>query len=74
MEIGAGEAAAAAAETKWQGATLRELLHYEFSAVGVAADAGGVFVAEARGVRGLRRRLASRRLHPARERSRTSTT
>jgi len=33
-------------ETNWQGATLRPLLHYEFSAVGVAADAGGVFVAD----------------------------
>ncbi|HUT88999.1 MAG TPA: signaling protein [Thermoguttaceae bacterium] len=47
VRMGAGGAASAAAETKWHGATLRELLHYEFSAVGVAADAGGVFVAEA---------------------------
>ena len=31
----------------WQGATLRELEGLEFSALGVAADAGGVLVAEA---------------------------
>lgn len=43
-----GEASSAgAAGVKWQGATLRDLLHYEYSAVGVAADAGGAFVAEA---------------------------
>jgi membrane-associated protease RseP (regulator of RpoE activity) len=46
VKSGAGDSSAAAAETKWQGATLRELMHYEFSAIGVAADAGGVFVAE----------------------------
>lgn len=32
---------------QWRGATLRELEGLEFSAVGVAADAGGVFVVEA---------------------------
>ena len=46
VQIGAGESSAAAAETTCQGAALRELMHYEFSAIGVAADAGGVFVAE----------------------------
>ena len=46
VRIGAGETASAGTEIRWLGATLRELLHYEFSAVGVAADAGGVFVAE----------------------------
>jgi len=30
----------------WQGSTLRELEGLEFSALGVAADAGGAFVAE----------------------------
>lgn len=43
----ARESSASAAEIQWQGATLRELMHYEFSAIGVAADAAGVFVAEA---------------------------
>lgn len=42
---GAGDGAGAA-ETRWEGATLRLLLHYEFSAIGVAADAAGIFVAE----------------------------
>lgn len=35
------------AEVRWRGATLRELLHYEFSAVGLPMDARGVFVADA---------------------------
>jgi len=39
---------AAVREIDWRGATLRELLHYEFSAVGVAADAGGLLVVDAR--------------------------
>ena len=38
---------AASATWPWQGATLRELEGLEFSALGVAADAGGAFVAEA---------------------------
>ncbi len=47
VKIVAGEATTSATvETKWQGATLRALLPYEFSALGVAADAGGIFVAE----------------------------
>ena len=47
VKVASGDATSArAAETKWQGATLRELLHYEFSALGVAADAGGVLAAE----------------------------
>ena len=46
VKIGGGDASVAKAETKWQGATLRELAGEEFSAVGVAADAHGVFVAE----------------------------
>ena len=48
VSIGVGGAASASATAaKWQGATLRELLHYEYSSVGVAADAGGIFVADA---------------------------
>ena len=48
VTIGAGgSASAVATETNWHGATLRELVHWKFSAVGVAADAGGAFVAEA---------------------------
>ena len=38
--------APAGREVRWLGASLRELLHWEFSALGVAADGGGVFVAE----------------------------
>lgn len=33
-------------ELRFRGARLRELMHYEFSALGVAADAGGAFVIE----------------------------
>lgn len=33
-------------EIHWQGATLRELMHYEFSALGVAPDTGGLIVGE----------------------------
>ena len=45
--IGQADASVAAPVTwLWQGATLRELEGLEFSAVGVAADAVGVFVAE----------------------------
>ncbi len=47
VNVGDGErASSTATAAKWQGATLRELLHYEFSALGVAADAGGVFLVE----------------------------
>jgi hypothetical protein len=45
---GSTDASVAASVTwLWQGATLRELEGLEFSALGVAADAGGAFVAEA---------------------------
>jgi hypothetical protein len=39
-------AATATAETRWRGARLRELSQYEFSAIGVAAEAGGLLAAE----------------------------
>ncbi len=45
VRIVAADSPGAAAETQWQGATLRELMHYEFSALGVAADAKGVLLA-----------------------------
>ena len=45
VTIGAGLATAGVAQQiEWRGATLRELAHWEFSAVGVAADAGGLLV------------------------------
>lgn len=47
LRPGAEDAHSAGGEIRWRGATLRELMHYEFSAVGVAADAGGAFVADA---------------------------
>lgn len=47
VDIAAPDASAGAKDVKWHGATLRELLHYEFSALGVAADTGGVLVAAA---------------------------
>jgi hypothetical protein len=47
LKAAVGEAAIAAKEVDWQGAKFRNLLHYEFSAVGVAADTGGAFVADA---------------------------
>ena len=42
-----GGAPAEAPRIAWQGASLRDLLRYEYSALGVAADSGGVFVDEA---------------------------
>ena len=47
VKVAASESTVATETVKWQGATLRELMHYEFSALGVAADAGGAFVADA---------------------------
>jgi len=46
LNIGTGEGAGAGFEPiEWQGATIREMFHLEFSAVGVGIDAGGVLVA-----------------------------
>jgi len=47
VKTSTGESSAATTEARWLGATLRSLIHYEFSAIGVAADAEGVFVADA---------------------------
>jgi|GEM_PF-466809 len=48
VKLGSGEAApVATVQGKWEGATLRDLVGQEYSALGVAADAGGAFVVEA---------------------------
>jgi alpha-L-fucosidase len=48
VKLGTGETPpVAAVQTQWEGATLRDLVGQEYSALGVAADAGGAFVVQA---------------------------